>query len=819
MPQEDNPRESAEGSESHPEEPLQNIAYGELSLEEDLRRVELMRAAQRYADRGWRVHPLCWVEEGTEGCGYSPHNIHGPCHSPGKRAILDDWPHRATNIPAEAVKWWRTPSGSVLDNSECYPFASIGVVLGEGSGIFALDVDPRNGGDVKLELLQRQHGELPHTRVQKTGGDGEHWIFQWPGFRVYNIHPWDENKQSAGLDIKGDGGYIVMPPSISHKGWYEITDMMDQVEPAHAPEWILKPLRREHEEQTGTQLSTPEPIPNQVISAYVTAAMNAERDALARTPEGGRNDQLNTSAFSLGTLGAHGLINEEEAKALLREAALAGGMSTGEFAGTFRSGWNSGKAHPRDLSSVGSISHAKWPRLPRTEFDLGERLVIYYGDYLRWVDDWQTWLSYSGGIWRRRTRDEAERYAQQMIKMLPITEGMQYDETVDPVTGESPRAVFMEWAAKQKVQTKKTSIWKIARDVAAMKVEPDQFDTHPELLNAANGIIDLRTGRLGPHDPELLLTMRTTVSYDPKAECPRWMEFLEQVQPIEEMRAYLQLIVGYSITGSTGAQVMFLHHGTGANGKSVFHEVIGFILGGYKQTVPIESLVDSSMDRIPNDVARMVGRRYMTSAESKAGKFLDEPKIKLLTGGDTVSARFMRGEFFEFKPQGKIHLITNHLPRMSDDSATWRRIHLITWPVSIPEAERKDTLADDLYREEGPGILRWMVEGAVQWMASRSVDAPPVALAAKEDFKHSEDDDAQWIEEQCEIDWGNELLTNTSETRVLFAHNKDWRTENGCATRSKRTFISSMKKRGFIIRTLEDGRVGFPQLSVRQRFV
>jgi putative DNA primase/helicase len=205
------------------------------------------------------------------------------------------------------------------------------------------------------------------------------------------------------------------------------------------------------------------------------------------------------------------------------------------------------------------------------------------------------------------------------------------------------------------------------------------------------------------------------------------------------------------------------------------------------------------------------------SAETKAGKFLDEPKIKALTGGDTVSARFMRSEYFEFKPQGKIHLTTNHLPRMSDDSAMWRRIHLITWPVTIPEASRDDTLADRLYRDEGAGILRWMVEGAIQWFAEHKLAPPPAALKAKEEYKHAEDDDTQWIEEQCDEDWGRTLLTSQGYTAVLFAHNKMWRQENGCAARSKRTFISSMKKRGYLQVTTQDGQSGFPQLSIRQR--
>ena len=163
--------------------------------------------------------------------------------------------------------------------------------------------------------------------------------------------------------------------------------------------------------------------------------------------------------------------------------------------------------------------------------------------------------------------------------------------------------------------------------------------------------------------------------------------------------------MGYTITGKNTEQAVFLHRGPGVNGKSVFHAVCSAVLGNYAQTVPVETLLATRMEgRIPNDVARMQGRRYLLASETKAGKSLDEQLIKQLTGGDTISARFLRAEWFEFTPVGKIHLTSNHVVAVSDDDATWRRIHLIKWEEVIPEDERDPELAAHIIAEEGPGV-------------------------------------------------------------------------------------------------------------------
>jgi len=763
---------------------------------------------------GWRIIPLCWTED-DGSCGYSGHNKREKCTSAGKRAILDDWPNRATSDPVIAAQWWRQPSAP-LDTEEWYPLASIGLVLGEDSGVFALDVDPEHGGLERLEALQQRHGPLPPTRVHQTGSGGEHYLWRHPGFRVHNLKPWGKD---AGLDVKGDRGYIVLPPSRSYKGEYTVSAVMAEAEVLVAPEWILEPLRSANAAQHGERTGNAEALPTRLLSRYTESALKGEAFAVAGAPDGDMNNSLNNAALKLGSLGAHGLISEDEARNVLRDACVQNGYihwkGIGAFEATFRSGWKAGLARPRDLAGIGGLTEQEWPILPWDDFGLSDRMVVYYGDQMRWVEDWQTWMTYRAGSWSRQFVTEAERLAETMMRLLRVTEKPLYAGDGDGDNENSPRQKFEAWLTRSSTHAKVASTVKLARHRPSLRASPDQFDGQPAMLNVTNGIVSLEGGTIAPHSPESMLTLKAAADFNPRAVCPRWEAFLARVQPDPEIRSYLQRITGYSATGSIREQVFFLHHGTGANGKSVFHDVVMHVLGSYVQSVPVEALMASGADRIPNDIARMVGRRYLTASETKAGRFLDEARLKQLTGGDTISARFMRGEYFEFKPVGKIHLITNQLPRLSEDSATWRRIHLIPWGEVIPESERDGLLAERLIREESEGILRWIVEGATQWFAI-GLSAPSTSIEAKEEYERDEQTLGRWIEEACNVFevTDDTRLASGGERGVLYAHYKMWMQTNGFQPVNNRNFHSEMKTKGFR-ESKSHGRRGYLGISVR----
>jgi putative DNA primase/helicase len=793
--------ESASSSLPQFAETISDAGSNYLTPEEEARRRLLHEAAVNYWSWGFRVVRLNWVTD----AGHCSCERGADCASKGKHPIEDKWQKPSDNADSDAG-WWRMLAASGEDHpADWQPRANVGILTGAASGIFVVDIDPDHGGDVRFEELAAEHEDepIPPTLVTRTGSGGRHYYFRHPGWNVGNVKPWGKD---AGIDIRGDGGQVVAPPSISDRGPYSYVETIENAgQIAMAPRWILESLRQEKARQYGERIDNVQVLPDPLISAYVRAALDREAAVMRKAPKGDRNNRLNSCALSLGTLGAHGLLSEEEAWAALHDAAVVAGLNQSEIRPTFSSGWRAGLQRPRDLSAVGEIANHAWPLLPRDEFGLGDRLVVYRGTEMRWVEEWSSWMICSNGRWIRRSDAEAERLAQDVIRMLPLTEGPQLSSECDEGEEQSPRQMFDEWLRKQANHGKVVAMTKIARDRPPIRAAAGDFDGRPTLLNVANGIVDLATGELSPHDPEMMLTLQSPVTYDPSlladpfAGAPLWKAFLERVQPDPEMRHYLQRVMGYSATGSTSEQVMWLHDGVGANGKSVFHEVLSFVLGPYAQATPVETLTAKRNDGgVPNDVARMVGKRYLVASEAKEGKKLDWQLIKQLVGGDMVPARFMRAEFFEFRPTGKIHLTANHLPPIpTDDPAIWRRLLRITWPVFIPPEDRDGELGEKLCKE-ARGILAWVVQGAMAWNTSR-LGVPQAAEVMKDEYREEEDIVAPLIGECLEV------TAETPPSQRVVGHDIReiytaalffWKT-NGFEPLSQRALTTALKKKGF----------------------
>ena len=791
---------------------VRNFAAGELTENEEQRRRVLYSGAVEWWQHGFRVIPLHHVrDDGSCSCGNSE------CESQGKHPVELSWQHPRENADAD-TRWWRLV-GSSADTADWEPHANVGVLTGAASGVFVVDIDPGNGGDVTWERLAEEHADepIPSTLIVRTGSGGRHYYFRWPGHTVINSKPWGKD---SGIDIRGDGGQVAAPPSVSAKGAYSFVEKIrDHAQVAVAPGWILDRIKADFNQQLGRPTGNPAAIPDRVITRYVRTAIAGEAAVVRNAPEGDRNNTLNTSAFRLGQLGAHGILTEDEARSALTEAARAVGLGHNETRATISSGWRKGLLAPRDLSDVGALQRAESAPPTLDEFGLGDRLVIYFGDILRWVRDWGEWALYSDGVWRRCPEAEPQRLAQEVIRMLPDTEASWFSEDeMAEDDKDSPRARWFAWYARQRAVSKVSAMVRIARDRPAIRTSADQFDAGAYWLNCKNGIWDGEHGLFVAHDPDQMVTMQSPVAYDPAARCPGWLAFLERVQPDPEVRAYLQRAVGYSATADMGEQIIFLHHGDGANGKSVFHDVLYRILGDYAQSVPVETLTQTRIATgVPTDIARMRGRRYLSASESKEGTKLDEQVIKQLTGGETIAARFMRADFFEFRPVGKIHLTSNHLQHVSDDAATWRRIHLIAWDVVIPPAEREQNLADRLYREEAAGILNWILEGIARWRSER-LSPPEGIMRRTEQYRREEDRIERWLDESVEIIASPDAKPVVNcYLRFLFADFKEWCSQTGQPTRmSDRALSAKLRKKGY-----QDGRdrlgVYFTQLQVRTK--
>lgn len=424
-----------------------------------------------------------------------------------------------------------------------------------------------------------------------------------------------------------------------------------------------------------------------------------------------------------------------------------------------------------------------------TDEALALRFAEKHARALRYVSAWGRWLSWCGTHWK-------------------------IDDTL--LAFDLSRATCREAAAEcNKAST--AAILASAKTVAAVErlakadrrlaATVDQWDVDHWLLNTPEGVIDLRNGARRPHDPADHLTMITAVA--PAGECPRWLGHLEKVTAGDvELQGFLKRLLGYSLTGSTIAHAIFFLFGTGSNGKSVVIDTVAGILGDYHKTSPIETFTASTSERHPTELASLRGARLVTAVETEEGRRWAESRIKTLTGGDRIAARFMRQDFFEYVPQFKLLIAGNHKPGLrSVDEAIRRRFHLLPFTVTIPKEERIEGFGERL-KAEWPGILAWMIEGCLEWQRV-GLDPPAAVTAATAAYLDAQDALSAWIAERCDCD------PRQWEARAtLFDDWAKWAAAAGEHVGSRSRFIDAMEARGFE-QTKRQG-LGFRGISLKQ---
>jgi len=297
-----------------------------------------------------------------------------------------------------------------------------------------------------------------------------------------------------------------------------------------------------------------------------------------------------------------------------------------------------------------------------------------------------------------------------------------------------------------------------------------QLDADPWLLTVGNGTLDLRTGELRPHARDDLISKLSTVRYDQGARSTLWERFLATTTGDDaELAEFLQRLAGYTLTGDTSEKILLFAHGPTATGKSTFLEAVKAALGEHAATADFETFLKRRGDAgIRNDIARLAGARMVVSVEVDDGKALAEGLIKTLTGGDTVAARFMYREHFEFTPRFKLWLAANHRPRVrADDDAMWRRIVQLPFTHTLPESERDPTLKARFRNDPDirAAVLAWAVQGCLEWQ-QRGLDIPACVRDYTEEYRRENDPLAEWIADECQL--GAEHWTATKELRAAY---------------------------------------------------
>lgn len=353
-----------------------------------------------------------------------------------------------------------------------------------------------------------------------------------------------------------------------------------------------------------------------------------------------------------------------------------------------------------------------------------EVLVAAYGADLRYCFPWGKWLVWTPPRWQVDHTGAVMRRAKQAVKGLAHTIA-----TLD----DAATKTYLAHIKSSLAVTKLKAMLELAASEPGIPILPDELDRDLWVLNVQNGTLDLRTGELHPHRRDTLLTKLTPVAYDPETDCPRWEQFLREIfQDDQNLIRFIQRAVGYSLTGDTRERVLFICYGLGRNGKSTFIETLAEMLGDYAQRTPTRTIMEKrNPDQIPNDVAALKGMRFVHASESGEGQRLDEEFIKDATGRDTLAARFLHGEWFNFRSQFKLWLRTNHKPVIyGTDPAILDRPRLIPFLARFSGTQEDKTLAATL-RQELPGILRWAVTGCLSWQINGLGNAKAVDRATK----------------------------------------------------------------------------------------
>jgi putative DNA primase/helicase len=550
-------------------------------------------------------------------------------------------------------------------------------------------------------------------------------------------------------------------------------------------------------------------LPKPPTTKLTTTTLHFLR-GFARQP--GRNEALNKAAFELGSKRAP---RSEASELCMLGARLCGLLAEepDQTRATFDSGYEAGaKSAPAADTADGHDGHdgvAAVPKFRRLDgIGNGERFVDQHGRDVRFSYELDSWLVWTGKRWSLDSQAAVEAMAKKTARLILKEMERALDEARDAGKTDDELAAIESAYRKQYVSAARVhgvrDMLTMAQSEPGVKVSVAQIDAGHMLLNVRNGTIDLTTGRLRPHERADGITKIAPASFDPDADSTLWQSFLDRIfAGDEDLIAYIQRAVGYSLTGQVGEQCLFFLHGTGQNGKSVFIQTLLAVLGEYAQKAPTEMIM--KQDRASGggatpDMARLRGVRLAVTAELDEDQRMGEAKVKDLTGADRIVARKLYCEPIEFDPTHKLWIYGNHKPSIrGTDDGIWRRMRLIPFAVTIPNEEKDPHLVDKLSAERD-GILAWAVRGCLEWQRD-GLGLPHAVASATEAYRGESDRLAAFIEERCVVaDWAS---IGKSE---LYSAYEAWSRESGEYTRSKRWLGLRLAERGFAERRSEAQR-------------
>lgn len=412
-------------------------------------------------------------------------------------------------------------------------------------------------------------------------------------------------------------------------------------------------------------------------------------------------------------------------------------------------------------------------RYDMTDTGNAHRLVDKFGHIIRYSYNRKKWYYWDGKSWRLDESGEVKKLADVICDDIKREAFVEQDEKT--------QAEMLKWANRTASSRGKEAMIKEAQHLGNIPASPEMFDSYPDYLNVQNGIVNLRNGELIPHDSKFMMSKICISEYDTSGKKPKlWMQFLDDITNGDKaMQEYIQKCIGYSLSGSTREQCTYFLYGMGNNGKSTFLDTLSDLLGGYAANAQPETIMmnKSEGNGANTSIARLKSARFVTCEEPTEGVRLNEGLVKQLTGGSKVTCRFLYGEEFEYTPEFKIWVATNHKPVIrGTDVGIWRRIKLIPFEVNIPK-EKVDKNLKWKLRKEFPQILAWAVQGCIKWQKQELIE-PTRVLEATQEYKNEMDLLASFIEQCIIIDYTCEERVQASDLFGLYSRwakqNNEW---------------------------------------------
>ncbi len=610
------------------------------------------------------------------------------------------------------------------------------IVTGAISNIVVVDGDSAEG-------LAWMHVHLPPTQMRTKTAQGEHWVYQRPGVWVKNKARIRTGDPAVKIDVRGDGGYVVAIGSLHRTrvpylplGTWPATNEL----PIFNPVWVEESTRTddiisllvEHYPPDGARYKFFE-----ALSGFFLGTLKLDRAEALTIIDGAAKRVRDTDTRPRPDY----WIERTEAR-LKKGEECTGAPTVAELIGEH------GPAVVAQILKWHGIADVE--TFPLTEAGDAECFANLYQDRVRYDHRRGRWLVSDevSGIW---VPDPVEQLTQMTISMA--RERQRQANTIEHA--EQKKAAW-NWAFKGEGRGRITNTLALARSVLPLADSGEHWDEDPFLVGVQNGVVDLRTGRWRKAMPADRVTMRVRAAYDPTATCPLWLDTLAGIfapqnlftaEDSRSMLAFMQRAIGYSITGDCREECCFFAWGGGCNGKGTIMNTLGWLLGDYTDDMPYSTLERSERGGgIPNDVAKLVGKRFITCAEVNEFN-LNEARLKALTGRDPMTARFLHREFFTFIPVCKIWIATNNKPKIvGQDDGIWRRIHLVPFTQTFEGRENKQ-LKDQL-RAELPGILNWIIEGAGLWLRD-GLNPPDTVKAATAAYRQESNPITPFVRARC----------------------------------------------------------------------